>query len=92
VSSQWTRFTLSANLKAADNGVAFGISLEPGANVEVFGPQVEPQPAAGKYKKVAGRSGVYTSCRFAADLLTLSADAPNQNSGTVQLVRDLAAM
>ena len=86
VSTQWTRFALSANLKAADVGVAFGISLEPGANVQVFGPQVEPQPAAGKYKTVLDRSGVYTNCRFATDLLTISADTPNQNSGTVQLV------
>jgi hypothetical protein len=89
---QWTRFVLSANLRANDDGVAFGISLLPGSSVDVFGPQVEAQPAAGRYKKTVDRPGAYTNCRFADDSLTLSTQGPNQNSGIVRLVSNLAAM
>jgi len=90
VTPQWTRFILSANLQTSDDGIAFGISLGPGASVDLFGPQVEPQPGAGKYKKTVDRSGVYTNCRFSDDSLTLSTQGLNQHSATIRLVSNLA--
>ena len=92
VTPQWTRFALSGRFPVEDDGIAFGVSLEPGGSVDIFGPQVEPQPAAGKYKKTVDRSGVYAKCRFAMDSLTLTTQGPNQQSGVIRLVSNLATM
>jgi len=88
-SASWLRVTASGNLSVQQSGIAFGIQLPAGAQVDVFGAQVEAQPAAGLYKKTIDLGGVYTQTRFSADLLTVSATAPNQHACQVDLISRL---
>lgn len=85
----WARATASANLSVQQDGIGFGVQLPAGAQVEVFGAQVEAQPEAGLYKKTIDLGGVYPSTRFTTDLLTFSADAVNQNSCQLSLISNL---
>src|SRR5262249_3587802 len=57
-------------ISARVNGVTFGVQLDPGASVELFGMQVEAQLAPSDYKKTGGTGGVRTA-RFAEDAFTV---------------------
>ena len=60
--------------------------LPAGVRIQAFGAQVEAQPAAGHYKKTTDQGGVYPKTRFESDSLSISTEAPNQNSCVVNLV------
>jgi hypothetical protein len=81
----WIRAVASSTLAVVQDGLAFGIQLPAGASIQAFGAQVEAQTAAGEYKKTIDLGGVYSNTRFDSDSLTLSTNAPNQNSGTISL-------
>jgi hypothetical protein len=85
----WMRATTSGSLSVQQDGVGFGVQLPAGVRVDAFGAQVEAQPAAGLYKKTIDRGGVYSRTRFASDLLSITADAPNQDSCQVDLISSL---
>ena len=85
----WSRAVFPVNFSAQGEGVAFGIQLESGVQVQAFGAQVEGQPGAGAYKKTTDLSGIYGSTRFASDLFLSTATAPNQNACEVELVSSL---
>lgn len=87
--SNWTRVLTSKTLSAQQEGISFGVQIPAGAQVEVFGAQVEAQAEAGPYKKTTDLGGVYASTRFSSDLLTFTADAPNQNSVHTGLISNL---
>lgn len=89
VSSSWTRAVMADSLSLQEDGISFGLQLPAGVSVVAFGPQVEPQPAAGYYKKTTDQAGVYTNTRFDSDSLTQTTNAPNQNSCAVSLVSNL---
>jgi len=74
-SENWERVMLSGMVAPGD-GVSFGIELAPGVQVEIFGAQVEAQPAAGTYKRTTVSGGVYQNCRFDQDELEMTATAP----------------
>jgi hypothetical protein len=76
----------AANPAAQEASISFGLQLSGGIRIEAFGAQVEAQPAAGPYKKTTDHSGVYSATRFDSDCLQRSTEAPNQNSGIVNLV------
>ena len=66
--SEWIR------VYAAGNGsLSAGFELAPGATVELFGPQLEAQPAPGAYWKTQARGGAYAKVRFEEDVLNLTA-------------------
>jgi hypothetical protein len=85
----WTRVNTSGSLSVTQNGIGFGVQLPPGVQVDVFGAQVEAQPAVGLYKKNIDRGGVYANTRFSSDSLSFTATAPNQNSGQIDLISRL---
>ena len=85
----WMRATTSGSLSVQQDGVGFGVQLPAGVRVDAFGAQVEAQPAASLYKKTIDRGGVYSRTRFATDLLTMVADAPNRDSCQVDLISSL---
>jgi hypothetical protein len=87
--TSWMRVTTSGSLAVQQDGVGFGVQLPAGAQVDMFGAQVEAQPEAGLYKKTIDRGGVYSSTRFSSDLLAFTATAPNQNSCQVDLISNL---
>jgi hypothetical protein len=88
-SGTWTRVTVSGSLSVQQNGIAFGVQLPAGVQVEAFGAQVEAQPGAGLYKKTIDLGGVYSKTRFSSDSLSFVATAPNQNSCQIDLISTL---
>jgi hypothetical protein len=89
VSSSWTRAVIADSLSLQEDGMSFGLQLPAGVSIVAFGAQVEPQPAAGYYKKTTDQAGVYPNTRFDSDSLTQTTNAPNQNSCAVSLVSNL---
>ncbi len=69
VDSRWKRLALSGRSQGAQESITFGISLEAGAAVNVYGMQVEAQPAPSAYRKTTSRSGVHANARFNDDVL-----------------------
>jgi hypothetical protein len=74
----WSRCVLSGALNVTDTGIQFALELPAGASVDVFGIQVEAQPAPSAYKSTGNRDGVYTA-RFDQDALRLVSDGPDQH-------------
>ncbi len=82
--STWRRFSFAASADPAASSVTFSIDSGSGA-IEVFGPQVDAQPAASAYKR-STTGGVYQNARFQGDVLDCTSTAPNQNSVTVNIL------
>ena len=72
-------------ISARVNGVTFGVQLDPGASVELFGMQVEAQLAPSDYKKTGETGGVRTA-RFAEDAFTVRAQSTDVYDVTVRMV------
>ncbi len=81
----WTRVQMESLLASSQGKITFRIELAPGAQVNVFGPQVEAQPTASLYKATAGRGGVYPESRFAQDEIQRVSTGVNQNSAVIQI-------
>jgi len=82
----WKRVTATSTPGGPNTGVRFGLQLSAGANILVFGAQVEAQASAGPYKKTTDWSGIYTETRFDSDFLQRSTDSKNHNSCIVNLI------
>ncbi|MGP0076019.1 MAG: hypothetical protein ACLPWF_29220 [Bryobacteraceae bacterium] len=85
----WARVTTSTSLSVQQDSVGFGVELPAGAQVNVFGAQVEAQPEAGLYKRTIDLGGVYSNTRFSSDLLAFTASAVNQNACQLGLISNL---
>ena len=81
----WKRLEYGANLAATEESVNFGVTIEAGDAVELFGFQAEAQTGASQYKKTAGRSGVHANASFLDDTLTRTADGVGSSSCTVRI-------
>jgi hypothetical protein len=90
VGTKWSRVSAGVMLSTTTDGVSFGIQLPAGGRVYAFGAQVEAQRAAGPYKKTTDVAGVYCQARFDSDVLSRVSNAPNQNSGVVKLMSNVA--
>jgi len=89
IGSQWTRYVFSVALSSPTDGVTFGLLAPAGVALDIYGMQVEAQPAAGAYKKTSGQGGVYPLSRFAQDALPGSVDAPDFYSTRFSIVTNL---
>ena len=87
----WSRVMLNARLTTQTDGVAFGIELPSGSEVDLFGVQLEAQSGAGTYKKNTDLGGVYPSSRFDQDELTFTTTGPNQHSSQIRIISNLVA-
>lgn len=86
ISPVWTRLTSAGQLTDTATSISFGVALDPGGTVDVFGMQVEAQAAASLYKKTADRGGVYSNARFRDDALTITTVGPNRHSCELDIV------
>ncbi len=86
LTATWGRLLSTGNLGANEEPVSFAMRLDPGATVELFGAQVQAQPALSAYRKTLSRGGVYTKTRFADDRLGVVAEGPDQISAVVRIV------
>jgi hypothetical protein len=91
VGNEWNRYTLSVALSSTIAGVTFGILLPAGIALDVFGMQVEAQPAPGSYKKTSGPGGVYLNSRFGQDQLPVTVDAPGLYSTKFSIAASVIA-
>lgn len=73
----WTRVNSSGQLNDAGTNLTVSISLAPGQQVGLYGPQLEPQIAPSRYRSTAQTGGVYANAHWGIDQLTIFADAPN---------------
>ncbi len=84
--ADWTRIYSAGSSGGASETFSAGFSLGPGASVDLYGPQLEAQPAPGAYWRTLGRSGVYSKVRFDADSLDLTAEDRGASSGQITLL------
>jgi hypothetical protein len=86
ISPQWTRLNSAGQLSDTDESISFGIALDPGSTVDVFGIQAEAQTTASLYKQTAETGGVYTNARFRDDTLTITTVGPSRYSCELDIV------
>lgn len=84
VSTAWQRIALSSTSNTADTSV-FGITIPTGAQITLFGMQVQAQVKPSIYVQTLDRSGVYPMTRFDSDALTFRSDAPNSHACEIKL-------
>jgi len=81
--AMWNRISLSGSLSTAANSITAGITVPAGKSVDVYGFQLEPQPAASPYKWTLSSGGVYSNAHFSQDALTVTTTGPNRNQCTL---------
>lgn len=84
-STTWRRLEFSKPPGATATGVTFGALVEAGSEVELFGPQAEPQAGASQYKPTTTHSGVFSNAYFLDDELRMTSSAPGEFSCTVRI-------
>ena len=83
--SSWTRVSAQARLSEQSYELSTGLTLAPGQQLEIFGPQLEPQVAASGYRTTGARSGIYRSAHLRLNELLLTAEGPDLYSTTIIL-------
>jgi len=81
----WTRISLSGSLSSAAGSIAVGITVPAGQTVDVYGLQLEPQPAASPYKSSYSAGGVYSNAHFSQDAFAVTTTGPNRNQCTLTI-------
>lgn len=77
VSQTWQRAVSTGQL--SDSGTAFtvGLSLLPGQELQVYGPQLEAQLSPSPYRPTTQISGVYPDAHWSVEQLAIAATAPD---------------
>ena len=91
IGASWVRLVLPGASQSEDESVGFGLSLEPGTAVDIYGLQAEAQPAPSMYRKTTSRCGVYSRARFDDDLLSITSYGPEQHSCTLRIVAPMGS-
>lgn len=86
LSSPWERVSLDVDLGLNTDSVVFGVELDAGAIVDLFGMQVEAQLGASDYKRTEGSGGVHAAARFAEDFLTATARGTDMFDAVIRIV------
>jgi hypothetical protein len=81
----WNRLVFASASSSSEETVEFGIELAPGASVDLYGAQVEPQIGASLYKKTTSAGGIYPDTRFGEDGLVFSTIGPGRHGCIVHL-------
>ena len=86
LTSTWRRYTIAGRLGATGDTFQVGIAVDAGGSMQVFGPQLEPQPAAGPYRRSLSTGGVYSTVRFESNRLNTVAVGLDRHSSIIRLV------
>ncbi|MEQ1886682.1 MAG: hypothetical protein ABL967_16590 [Bryobacteraceae bacterium] len=86
LTSQWRRIWVAGNAQSNAESVTFAIQVPAGANVHLFGAQVEPQFAPSDYKRTGTRGGLFSKARFADDRLTVIARGMDEYDAVIRIV------
>jgi hypothetical protein len=85
VNANWSRISFGASGDLTAAAITFGIELPAGAAIDLFGPQVEAQASASRYK-MSTTGGVYEGARFRDDSLMLTTTDAGRHSVTVNIL------
>ena len=91
LSANWQRYSLFSSLSTNNEALEAAFQLPAGATVELFGAQLEAQPAPSPYQRTALRTGCYPDTRFAGDTLTQVSTSPSEHSTVVRIVTRIPA-
>jgi hypothetical protein len=83
--NQWRRYTLSADLASSMESTQYSTVVPAAGMVEIYGPQLEAQPAPSSYKRTLHQAGVYPKARFDHDVLADQATGMDQHSGVIRI-------
>lgn len=86
LSATWTRVHWGGSVSGAETPLYFGVELAAGQSVELFGAQLEPQPAMSRYKSTTSACGIYPNARFGEDHLRRVATENGRSSMRVRIV------
>jgi hypothetical protein len=86
VGPQWSRLVLAAQPASVAESVRFGLELDAGTSVDVFGIQAEAQTGASLYRRTRGRNGVYESARFNQDEFKVTTQGPGRHSCVLSVI------
>ncbi|HBY60806.1 MAG TPA: hypothetical protein DEH78_13370 [Solibacterales bacterium] len=86
VNEGWQRVSSAAKLGQSGANITFAVEMAPGAAIDVFGFQVDPQPAPSSYRRTTSRSGVFNDARYAEDSLRVVAAANGLFEAHVRLI------
>jgi hypothetical protein len=78
----WSRFVSGGKLSDSGIGLTVGLTVPPGAQVQIYGIQLEAQPAPSRYRPTAQSGGVYPNAHWVSDQLMITAQGLNQFSST----------
>lgn len=81
----WTRVVSSGALGDAGTSFTAAIRLAAGQQIDLYGPQLEPQLAPSLYRPTTATGGVYPKSHWAVDDLVITATAPNLFSTTFSI-------
>jgi hypothetical protein len=82
----WKRVSFTATPGSPATSVAFGLQLAAGGSADVFGLQVDAQPAPSDYRKTGASGAVYPHARFASDRLTVTAQGTDVYDAVIRIV------
>jgi hypothetical protein len=77
IDPEWTRLVSSGNLNDGGTQLTVAISLLPGQQVSLYGPQLEAQLAPSRYRSTTNIGAVYSNAHWAIEELPIVAEAPN---------------
>ncbi|MBY0506335.1 MAG: DUF2460 domain-containing protein [Bryobacteraceae bacterium] len=86
LSANWQRYTLFSALSSTAESLEVAMQLPAGVTVELFGTQMEAQPAPSPYQRTGLRTGRYPETRFAGDTLTQVSTSPGEHSTVVRIL------
>jgi hypothetical protein len=86
LTDQWKRVSLRIALGQATESITFGAQTGAGWSVDLFGMQVEAQPAVSGYQKTGDRGGVHSNARFADDAMTIRAQGTDVYDAVIRIV------
>ncbi len=86
VGPAWQHCVLSSVLGGGSDTSTFQLTLAGGESLDVFGLQVDAQPAPSQYTPTTLAGGIYPATRFDSDELAITATGPNQNSCVLNFV------
>jgi len=85
IGPQWQRFACTGLGDPTASSMTFGLELGPGAIINVFGLQVEPQDSPSTYK-ASTTGGCYENARLRDDTLSFTTSDVNRHSATVHIL------
>ena len=91
LTSEWQRYSIFSAMNSTNDAMEVSVQLPAGTMIELFGAQLEAQPAPSQYQQTLLRTGRYAEARFAADSLTQVSISPSLHSTVLRIFSRVTA-